>query len=85
MSEDSEFELDPFEEKSVNVIDWGRLIFTFILLFALLAFLGTYVYLSVTRSGDDRTRIKDAFQVILPTLTGLLGTAVVFYFGKPGK
>jgi purine-cytosine permease-like protein len=85
MADDPLFDQDPFEEKSVNVIDWGRLIFTFVLLFALLGFLCLYVYLSATTKGEDWTRIKDAFQVILPILTGVLGTAVVFYFGKPGK
>jgi hypothetical protein len=85
VTENSPFESEPFRETPVNVIDWGRLIFTFVLLFALLGFLATYVYLSISTKGEDWGRIKDAFQVILPTLTGILGTAVVFYFGKPHR
>jgi hypothetical protein len=85
MDDEFPFEAKVFQEKPVNVIDWGRLIFTFVVLFSLLGFLAVYIYLEATTKGDDWTRIKDAFQVILPTLTGILGTAVVFYFGKLGK
>jgi hypothetical protein len=77
-------ESEPFEEKSVSVIDWGRLIFTFIVLISLLGFLGLYFYFAViTTDKEAWTRIKDAFQVILPVVTGILGTVVAFYFGKP--
>jgi hypothetical protein len=85
MTQNSPFDSEPFQETPVTIIDWGRLIFTFVILFALLGFLGFYVYLSVTTKGEDWERIKDAFQVILPTLTGILGTAVAFYFGKPSQ
>jgi hypothetical protein len=71
-----------FERIPVNVIDWGRLLFAFILLLTLIGFLGAYFYLSVTSSKESWDRIKDAFQVILPTITGTLGTVVAFYFGK---
>jgi hypothetical protein len=72
-----------FERIPVNVIDWGRLLFAFILLFALLGFLGSYFYFSVTtKDPGSWDRIKEAFQVILPTITGTLGTVVAFYFGK---
>ena len=72
-----------FGKTPVNVIDWGRLLFAFILLFALLGFLGFYLYFSVTaRDADSWSRIKDAFQVILPVIAGTLGTVVAFYFGK---
>ncbi len=74
----------PFEREPFGVIDVGRLIFTFVVLAALLAFLGAYFYLSVTTVDKEAwTRIKDAFQVILPVVTGILGTVVAFYFGKP--
>jgi hypothetical protein len=71
------------QQSPVSFIDWGRLIFAFTILFAMLGFLGFYFYLSVfTKDADAWARIKDAFQVILPTVTGVLGTVVAFYFGK---
>ena len=53
------------------------------MLFALLGFLGFYFYLSIAaKDTASWERIKEAFQVILPTITGTLGTVVAFYFGK---
>jgi len=79
-------EHNPFEKERAGVVDVGRLLFAFILLFALLGFLGSYFYLAVhTKDADSWARIKDASQVILPTVTGLLGTVVAFYFAKQGK
>jgi hypothetical protein len=74
---------NPFEKEPVGVIDVGRLIFTFIVLFALLAFLGLHLYYAVTAKDQETwARVKDASQVILPIVTGILGTVVAFYFGK---
>ena len=81
---------NPFEKEPVGVIDLGRLVFTFLVLIALLGsdcsvgFPRCLFLLAVT-TGDKETwiRIKDAFQVILPVVTGILGTVVAFYFGKP--
>ncbi len=75
---------NPFDKEPAGVIDVGRLVFTFIVLFALLGFLVVYFYFAVvTVDKEAWTRIKDAFQVILPVVTGILGTVVAFYFGKP--
>jgi hypothetical protein len=77
---------NPFEKEPFGPVDFGRLIFLFAVLIALLAFLGLYVYFAFSvRDEQSWARIKDVFQVILPTLTGFLGTAVAFYFGKPNK
>jgi hypothetical protein len=74
---------NPFQREPFGLIDWGRLLFAFIVLLALLLFLGFYFYFSVTvNSKESWDRIKDASQVILPVITGTLGTVVAFYFGK---
>ena len=58
--------------------------FTFVLLLALLILVGIYLFAALTvKEPETWTRTKDAFQVILPVVTGLLGTVVAFYFGKP--
>jgi uncharacterized membrane protein YsdA (DUF1294 family) len=73
----------PFKKTQTGIIDWGRLLFAFILLLALIAFLGLYLYLSVTtKDSESWNRIKESFQVILPAVTGFLGTVVGFYFSK---
>jgi hypothetical protein len=49
-------------------------------------FLLIYLYAALTvRSDADWTRIKEAYGVILPALTGTLGTVIGFYFGNRNK
>ena len=84
MEDPNPFKHNPFEKEPFGVVDLGRLIFTFVVLFALLGFLGFYCYAAMsTKDQEIWARIKDAFQVILPVVTGVLGTVVAFYFGKP--
>jgi hypothetical protein len=77
---------NPFQKEPFGVVDWGRLVFAFVLLFALILYLGFYFYFAATTpSKESWDRIKDAGQVICPVITGILGTVVAFYFGKPKR
>jgi len=63
--------------------DWLRIVVTLLFSVALVAFLGLYLYFAVTvRDNDMWARTKEAFSVILPAVTGTLGTVIGFYFGK---
>lgn len=61
-----------------------RLRFAVTLLFsiAFILALGVYLYAAFATSDNAWARIKEAFGVILPALTGSLGTALGFYFGN---
>ena len=66
--------------------DWVRIFVTCLFSAALVAFLGLYLYYSVSISDKESwARVKEAFGVILPALTGTLGTVIGFYFGKGSK
>jgi hypothetical protein len=53
---------------------------------AFLLFLAIYLYEAITlRDNDSWTRVKEAFGVVLPALTGTLGTVIGFYFGNRNK
>jgi len=66
--------------------DWLRITVTLLFSFALIAFLGTYLYDAVKITGDATwAQTKEAFGVILPALTGILGTVIGFYFGNRNK
>jgi len=49
-------------------------------------FLGIFLYDAVKIQGDHTwTQTKEAFGIILPALTGILGTVIGFYFGNKDK
>ena len=79
-------DLGPFSGIPTPPEDWLRIVVTLLFSIALVAFLGFYLYSAVT-IGSDPTwqRIKEAFGVILPALTGTLGTVIGFYFGNRNK
>jgi hypothetical protein len=49
-------------------------------------FLSVYLYAAFAIQSDAAwTRVKESFGVILPALTGTLGTVIGFYFGNRNK
>jgi hypothetical protein len=82
MSESS-LDLGPFTAHPVQPEDWLRIVVTLLFSLALIAFLGVYLYEAATvQAKDTWDRLKEAFGVVLPALTGTLGTVIGFYFGK---
>jgi hypothetical protein len=76
----------PFNEKTIPPEDWLRIVVTLLFSVALVIFLGVYLYDAVTIQGTGTwTQAKEAFAVILPALTGILGTVIGFYFGNRNK
>jgi hypothetical protein len=80
----------PFEAKgppeSVQPADWLRIVVTLLFSGALVIFLGVFLYDAVTIQGPGTwTQTKEAFGIILPALTGTLGTVIGFYFGNKDK
>jgi hypothetical protein len=85
----------PFKRKSIDLgpftgraepDDRLRYFVTVLFSVALVIFLGVYLYDAVTIQGSGTwTQAKEAFGVILPTLTGTLGTVIGFYFGNRTK
>lgn len=72
-TEDSEERYDPEPRR-----DWVRAAITLSLIFALLAISGVAFY---SEHGDfDKT--KELLDKLLPALTGLIGSALGFYFGS---
>ena len=63
--------------------DWLRIVVTLLFSVALVVFLGVFLYDAVTIQGNGTwSQTKEAFAVILPALTGTLGTVIGFYFGN---
>jgi len=62
--------------------DWVRITVTLLFSFALVGFLGFYLYAAVSVGDGTWAHTKEAFGVILPALAGTLGTVIGFYFGK---
>jgi drug/metabolite transporter (DMT)-like permease len=53
---------------------------------ALVVFLGVFLCAALTIQNDKTwTQAKEAFGIILPALTGILGTVIGFYFGNKEK
>ena len=78
--------LGPFSGKPTPPEDWLRIIITLLFSLTLIVFLAFYFYFSVTLHQEENWRqIKEAFGVILPAVTGTLGTVIGFYFGKGSK
>jgi hypothetical protein len=80
----------PFEPKGKpersKPEDWLRFIVTLLFSGALVVFLGVFLYDAVAIQGDKTwTQAKEAFGIILPALTGTLGTVIGFYFGNKDK
>jgi hypothetical protein len=88
---DSPFnDLGPFQTvgkpQPVQPADWLRIVVTLLFSIALVAFLGIFLYDAVTIQGSGTwTQAKEAFGIILPALTGTLGTVIGFYFGSKEK
>jgi hypothetical protein len=80
---DSPVSVGPFIGRKAEPEDRVRTIVTLLFSFALVLFLCLYLYEAVSIT-DDRLwgRAKEAFGVILPALTGTLGTVIGFYFGN---
>jgi hypothetical protein len=63
-----------------------RIVVTLLFSLALVLFLGFYLYEAVTTADEGNwQRTKEAFGVVLPALTGTLGTVIGFYFGNRNK
>ncbi|HKF48077.1 MAG TPA: hypothetical protein VKB38_12020 [Terracidiphilus sp.] len=63
--------------------DWLRFIVTLLFSVALVIFLAVFLYAAFKITGDHTwTQAKEAFGLILPALTGTLGTVLGFYFGN---
>jgi len=78
--------LPPFLSGTPVVEDWLRFIVTLLFSAALVAFCGFFLYYAVTIQGDGTWKqAKEAFGIILPALTGTLGTVIGFYFGNRNK
>jgi len=85
MADDS-VDLGPFSGSPTPPEDWMRIVVTLLFSLALVAFLAFYLYESVTIVSEGNwQRIKEAFGVVLPALTGTLGTVIGFYFGNRNK
>jgi hypothetical protein len=79
-------DLGPFSANPTPPEDWLRIVVTLLFSFALVAFLGLFLYFAATTGSDGNwQRTKEAFGVILPALTGTLGTVLGFYFGNRNK
>ena len=73
-------------QEGVQPADWLRIAVTLLFSGALVVFLGVFLYDAVTIQGSGTwTQTKEAFGVILPALTGTLGTVIGFYFGSKDK
>jgi hypothetical protein len=80
----------PFEAKGKpersKPEDWLRFMVTLLFSSALVIFLGVFLYDAVKIQGPGTwTQTKEAFGIILPALTGTLGTVIGFYFGNKDK
>jgi hypothetical protein len=80
----------PFEAKGKpepsERADKLRVGITWLFSVALVIFLGVFLYDAVTIQGSGTwTQAKEAFGIILPALTGTLGTVIGFYFGSKDK
>jgi hypothetical protein len=82
--------LEPFKAKGKpepsERADKLRVGITWLFSVALVIFLGVFLYDAVTIQGSGTwTQAKEAFGMILPALTGTLGTVIGFYFGSKDK
>jgi hypothetical protein len=72
-----------FKTQRLPPEDWLRIVITLLFSLALIVFLGIYLYAAFAIQSDAAwTRVKEAFGVVLPALTGTLGTVIGFYFGN---
>jgi hypothetical protein len=63
--------------------DWLRFIVTLLFSLALVGFLAVFLYASFAITGPDTWKqAKEALGLILPPVTGTLGTVLGFYFGN---
>ena len=86
----NDFTQAPFEANGewepYKQADKLRIGVTLLFSIALVVFLGIFLYDAVKIQGDHTwTQTKEAFGIILPALTGILGTVIGFYFGNKDK
>jgi hypothetical protein len=82
----SSTDLGPFSASPTPPEDWLRIFVTLLFSFALISFLGLYLYAAMSNASDGTwQRTKEAFAAVLPALTGTLGTVIGFYFGNRNK
>jgi len=80
---DDSVDLGPFSGSPTPPEDWLRIVVTLLFSIALVTFLGFFLYDAATITSDGTWQhTKEAFGVILPALTGTLGTVIGFYFGN---
>jgi hypothetical protein len=75
-------DLGPFVAKQVQTEDAVRAGLAIAFSLAFIIALGCYLYFYLTIPDAQLSRVKDAFGVVLPAVTGVLGTTLGFYFGK---
>ena len=72
-----------FNTSPVPQEDWLRFIVTILFSLALVTFLAVFLYASFAITGPDTWKqAKEAFGLVLPPVTGTLGTVLGFYFGN---
>lgn len=75
-----------FDAKPVPPEDRLRFGITWLFSVAFVFFLVLYLCAAfLIQSNDAWSRAREAFGVILPALTGILGTVIGFYFGNRNK
>ncbi len=83
---DDSIDLGPFSGIPTPPEDWLRIIITLLFSLALVAFLAIYLYSAIAITNEPTwQRVKESFGVILPALTGTLGTVIGFYFGNRNR
>jgi hypothetical protein len=84
------FTQGPFDPKGnwepSEQADKLRIGITWLFSVALVIFLGVFLFCAFTiQVPGTWTQMKEAFGIILPALTGTLGTVIGFYFGSKDK
>jgi len=74
-----------FSTSQVPPEDKLRIGITWLFSIVFVVFLLIYLSAAIVSGDAVWTRIKEAFGVILPALTGILGTVIGFYFGNRTK
>ncbi len=75
-----------FSGEAIPIEDRLRVGITWLFAVTFVVFLVVYLCAAFAIQSDAAwSRAKDAFGVILPALTGTLGTVIGFYFGNPKK
>jgi len=68
------YDPNPKREQVRGTIAW--------FLLGILAFTILFAFMAVARQWTDYDNIKDMLGILLPPITGLVGSAIGFYFGR---